>query len=115
MSILIQYQQKVSDLMAGDEVAWALGLAGEVGEVVELVKKKHYHQGADKKGPITTERILDELGDVLWYLTAMLIQHGESLHHCMMKNMQKLEARFPSGYFKSEEAHRQADYHRETP
>ena len=104
------YQDMVRRLMKGDEIAWALGLAGETGEVLELIKKKYYHDGQDKKGPITPERILDECGDVLWYLTAMLEQNGFSLRDCMSSNYMKLRKRFPSGVFNSVEAHAQRDY-----
>jgi len=41
----------------------ALGLAGEVGEVVDQVKK-HLFQGHG----IDRAKLRDELGDVLWYL-----------------------------------------------
>lgn len=45
----LEYQLMVKRLMKGDDICWALGLAGESGEVVELIKKLHYHNGADKK------------------------------------------------------------------
>jgi NTP pyrophosphatase (non-canonical NTP hydrolase) len=109
-----EYELMVKRLMAGDDLAWALGLAGETGEVVELIKKLHYHGGADKKGPITPNRILNECGDVLWYLTAMLNTFGYTLHDCIDNNYEKLAKRFPNGIFNSEQAHAQADELKET-
>ena len=46
------------------------GLAGEVGEVANEIKKMHRDDG----GILTPERkkkIVEELGDVLWYLTSL--------------------------------------------
>ena len=40
-----------------------MGLCGESGEVIDLVKK-HLHQGHE----INKEKIIDELGDVCWYI-----------------------------------------------
>lgn len=62
-----------------------------------------------KKGPITAPRILDECGDVLWYLTAMLDAFGYSLYDCMENNYAKLTKRFPDGTFDAAQAHAQAD------
>lgn len=45
---------------------YTLGLFGEVGEVVELVKKHVYH-GHE----LDAERMREELGDVCWYLAAL--------------------------------------------
>lgn len=75
-------------------IAWnALGLAGEAGEVADLVKKGIFHQrGVDK------EQLKKELGDVLWYLTALCSDLGLSLAEVMDHNLKKLEARFPEGY-----------------
>lgn len=103
------YESMVHRLSKGDDKCWALGLSGEVGEVVELIKKLHYHDGADKKGPITRERILNECGDVLWYLTAMLQAFDYTLEDCMNNNYAKLTKRFPNGTFDSQQAHAQAD------
>src|SRR5712691_13208908 len=71
----------------------ALGLAGETGEVVDMVKK-HVFQGR----AIDQEKLCDELGDVLWYF--MLICHtvGCSLEEVMACNVAKLRRRYPHGF-----------------
>jgi NTP pyrophosphatase (non-canonical NTP hydrolase) len=75
-------------------IAWnALGLAGEAGEVADLIKKGIFHQkGLDK------ENLKKELGDVLWYLTALCSDLGLSLEEVMQHNIKKLKARYPEGY-----------------
>jgi NTP pyrophosphatase (non-canonical NTP hydrolase) len=67
---------------------FALGLTGESGEVAELVKKLF-----DRDRPITQDEIKLELGDVLWYLTALSLQFGLSLADVAAANIVKLEAR----------------------
>lgn len=42
----------------------ALGLAGETGEISDLIKKVYYHGR-----PMALEHLASELGDSLWYLT----------------------------------------------
>lgn len=81
---------KPSDVM----ISWnAIGLAGETGEVCDLVKKGIYHQqGIDR------EKIKKELGDVLWYLSAIASNLGFSLDEVAQTNVEKLQARFPEGY-----------------
>lgn len=46
-----------------------LGLPGEIGEVVDLLKKFLYHRNG-KELPV--DKVKDELGDVLWYLAVLL-------------------------------------------
>lgn len=87
-------------------VSWdAMGLAGETGEVCDLVKKGIYHRrGLDR------ERIADELRDVLWYVAAAaLASHlGLTMEEVMQKNLDKLAARFAAGYT-AEEANAKRD------
>lgn len=47
----------------------ALGLIGETGELVDVIKKYKYQSGANPEFP--TRKIVDELGDVLWYLVEL--------------------------------------------
>jgi NTP pyrophosphatase (non-canonical NTP hydrolase) len=71
----------------------ALGLAGEAGEAADLVKKGVFHQQG-----IDYEKLLKELGDVLWYVAAISSTLGVSLEEIMLLNIKKLDARFPEGY-----------------
>jgi len=75
-------------------ISWnALGLAGEAGEVADLVKKGIYHQqGLDH------QKLKKELGDVLWYVAALSKNLGFSMSDIMIANIEKLKARFPDGY-----------------
>jgi NTP pyrophosphatase (non-canonical NTP hydrolase) len=80
---------------AGDDrlTMTALGLAGEAGEFVELVKKYRFH-GA----PLDREKAAKELGDVLWYVAAACTALGVSMDEVAAGNLRKLEARYPGGF-----------------
>lgn len=75
-------------------IVWtATGLAGEAGEVSELIKKGIFHQqGIDRV------KMKKELGDVLWYLSGLAGQFGFTLEEIMEHNIEKLKARFPDGW-----------------
>lgn len=68
----------------------ALGLAGEAGEVVDLVKK---HVFGLK--PLDRTKLLEEIGDVLWYLALVCHAQGLDLESAMRTNIAKLRARYP--------------------
>lgn len=68
---------------------WALaGLSAELGEVAELFEKSFR-----KDLPMDYELVLDECGDVLWYLVALLTLSGLSFRECMEHNISKLNER----------------------
>jgi NTP pyrophosphatase (non-canonical NTP hydrolase) len=93
------YENEIARTRGGnDDLFWALGLGGETGEVLDLVKKLHFHGGVDRKGPITPQRLLNECGDVLWYLTTFLNFYSFTLEDCMKENVRKLQARHPNGF-----------------
>lgn len=71
----------------------ALGLAGEAGEVANLIKKAVFHQHG-----IDNQKLSDELGDVLWYIAAICTQRGLSMSEVMEQNIAKLLRRYPDGY-----------------
>jgi len=97
--VLFDYQQAFKQTKGeGNDFAWALGLAGESGEVADLIKKLHFHGGFDKKGAITPSRIMEEVGDVLWYCAALLDFYGYTLADAMIANRQKLQKRHPKGF-----------------
>lgn len=69
-----------------------LGLAGEAGEVANIVKKIQRDFG----GEITDEvraKLKDELGDVLWYISACSDELGLTLTEIAEFNVEKLARR----------------------
>lgn len=74
----------------------ALGLAGEAGEVANLVKKNVLHRtlwSVDAKS-----RLTDELGDVLWYIAGLASHYGLTLDDIVLANIDKLQKRYPNGW-----------------
>lgn len=71
----------------------ALGLAGEVGEVVDLIKKDRF-----QSQPFDRDKLRNELGDVLWYLTSLATSVGMTLQEVAEANAAKLRKRYPDGF-----------------
>lgn len=71
----------------------AMGLCGESGEVIDLVKK-HLFQGHD----LDDEKLIKELGDAAWYLAEAATALNVNLSEILEKNIKKLENRFPDGF-----------------
>ena len=69
-----------------------LGLVGEAGEVSEKVKKLFRD-----KNSFSDEDVLKELGDVLFYATALANIFGGNLKTIMEMNMKKLDDREQRG------------------
>jgi NTP pyrophosphatase (non-canonical NTP hydrolase) len=85
----------------------ALGLAGESGEVAEMIKKAFYHGH-----PLDRDALCKELGDVLWYLAVMASALGVALDQIAGENIAKLERRYPEGFSASRSLNR-VEYRRD--
>jgi NTP pyrophosphatase (non-canonical NTP hydrolase) len=70
-----------------------LGLAGESGEVCDLLKK-HY----STLEPLDTQKLVRELGDVLWYIAELCDAFDTSLETVAATNLEKLAARHGSSF-----------------
>ena len=68
----------------------ALGLCGEAGEVAEKVKK--IVRGDDRLNNVTSNIVM-ELGDVLWYVSALADDLGITLEQVAQWNVDKLQRR----------------------
>ncbi len=71
----------------------AMGLCGESGEVIDLIKK-HLFQGHE----LNKDDLIKELGDVAWYLAEAAYALDVSLDKICSKNIEKLKKRFPNGF-----------------
>ena len=70
-----------------------MGLCGESGEAIDLVKK-HLAQGH----PLDREALLKELGDVAWYLAETAWALDADLESVLAGNIEKLRRRYPEGF-----------------
>ena len=70
-----------------------MGLAGEAGECVDMLKK-HLFQGHE----LDTYKMAHELGDVLWYIALAAYSMGYGLDEIMQMNLDKLSKRYPNGF-----------------
>ncbi len=75
---------------------WAMGIAGEAGEVIEKWKKIM----AYKNGRLEEEDIAElakEMGDVIWYIAVLADSLGLSFEQIMQMNTKKLADRNQRG------------------
>lgn len=71
----------------------AMGLCGESGEFMDLLKKHMFH-GHE----MDREHMAKELGDIAWYLATTADALGYNLETIMQMNVDKLLARYPDGF-----------------
>lgn len=90
-----EYQEKASKTAIYPEqfklIYPALGLAGEAGEVAEKVKK------LIRDGNLHVDDLKKELGDVLWYISALASDLQISLDDVASTNVEKLQSRLARG------------------
>lgn len=70
-----------------------MGLNGESGEVADHLKKAMF-QGHQ----LDREKLRDECGDVLWYVSLLAHALGLTLQEVAERNIEKLRARYPGGF-----------------
>jgi NTP pyrophosphatase (non-canonical NTP hydrolase) len=92
-----QYQEYAKNTAMYPSNTWydgliytVLGLNGEAGEVAEKVKKM-LRDNLDFKD--CREPIINELGDVLWYIASVANELGCTLEEVALRNMDKLNDR----------------------
>lgn len=70
-----------------------MGLNGEAGEAIDILKK-HLFQGH----ALDDKHIARELGDVAWYLAVSADALGYDLEEILQMNINKLRVRYPDGF-----------------
>ena len=90
---VVDFTRNKSISKTQEVINYSLGLAGECGEVVDIVKKIVFHG----KNYEPVDLIL-ELGDVLYYLCALCNVLGIDFSEVMLNNNAKLIQRYKNGY-----------------
>ena len=70
-----------------------MGLNGEVGEAIDILKK-HLFQGHE----LNKQHFAKELGDIAWYLAVSADAIGYDLEKIFRMNVEKLRERYPDGF-----------------
>lgn len=92
-----------ADRLSADELLLngVMGLCGESGECIDLVKKARF-QGHE----LDAEKLAEELGDVAWYLAVAAHGLGIPLSAILEGNVEKLMKRYPGGFDKARSMNR---------
>ena len=78
-----------------------MGLCGESGEAIDIVKK-WLAQGHE----LDKEKLAKELGHICWYLAETATALDLSLEDIMAANIEKLKKRYPEGFDSQRSIHR---------
>ena len=70
-----------------------MGLCGEAGEAIDIVKKwmAHGHE-------LDKAHLAKELGDIAWYLAEAATALDMDLEEIFQSNLEKLKRRYPEGF-----------------
>lgn len=79
-----------------------MGLCGESGEAIDIVKK-WLAQGHE----LDKAHLAKELGDIAWYLAETATALGLTLEEILQANIDKLKARYPEGFSTDKSLHRE--------
>ena len=79
-----------------------MGLCGESGEAIDIVKK-WLAQGHE----LDKEKLAKELGDIAWYLAETAYALEIPLEDILQTNIDKLRKRYPEGFDSQKSIHRQ--------
>lgn len=82
----------------------AVGIAGEAGELLDAVKK-HWAYGK----PLDLANVKEELGDMFFYMTALMIMHELTLNDVIYNNSLKLADRYKGLVYSDDAAIARAD------
>lgn len=77
----------------------ALGIANEGGEVAGVIKKALFYGKYDNNDALLREKVVDECGDVLWYMAILFDAMGITFEEVFQYNAEKLSKRYGGGPF----------------
>ena len=77
----------------GGVINGCLGLAGESGEVLDIIKKWVFHEKELDK-----DHLKKEIGDVMWYVAMLCESFDFNIDEILKINVCKLKSRYPDGF-----------------
>lgn len=75
-----------------DDIHAMLGMEGEMGEISEILMDPNLSDEDAKR------RLVDECGDLLWYMALAFMNRGISFEDVFQRNIDKLKARYPDKF-----------------
>jgi NTP pyrophosphatase (non-canonical NTP hydrolase) len=99
---LNEYQELASRTIPNDKdwekrvAEFCVGLCEEAGESAGVLKKVVFHNHAydiEKE-----HKLVEELGDTLWHISAIASEYGIDLEEIARNNVRKLKKRYPEGF-----------------
>lgn len=106
--ILGQLKQYASHFEANDLIHGILGAAGESGELLDALTAAILEQKE-----IDKVNVVEEVGDVLWYLALVLRSVDSTLEEAMQININKLRKRYPEQWSQEAVVNRDLEGERE--
>lgn len=105
----VRYDQFVMGLAKPDSIRMmklhgALGVSGEAGELADAIKKELIYGK-----PIDRANIVEELGDLRWYMTLLQVLYGISDQEVLQTNADKLAKRYVGLKYSDKQAIERAD------
>lgn len=82
----------------------AIGVSGEAGELLDAIKKPTIY-----RKPIDRENVVEELGDLEFYLEGLRQGIGVTREECLEANIRKLGKRYEAGRYSDKSAQERAD------
>ena len=70
-----------------------MGISSEAGEIGDCIKK-HFIYGQH----LDTVNLIEECGDILWYVSLMVSACGSTMEQVMEINIEKLKKRYPEKF-----------------
>lgn len=81
-----------------------LGITGEAGELADAIKKEYVY-----KKPRDLGNLIEELGDIEWYLQAIYTHYNLTRQEIIQLNAEKLERRYAGLVYSDQAAATRAD------
>lgn len=89
-----KYDKPLGDSMQiMDDTSLVLGIVTEAAEIADIYKKR-LAQGKS----IDKEHLAVEIGDLIWYIRALIDTNGLNFGDILNKNIEKLQARYGETY-----------------